>query len=106
MLGAKVMGDAQGQDEMDVVLQRGLRTVVIEAKAVAKQGAGPDVQKRAHKVRRFFGRGARAICVVPAWGREAPTGVKDVTGNDVELIGSDLAALRQAVVNALALDHP
>lgn len=91
-----------GEDEMDIVLMRGPRTVVIEAKARgSRAGAGADVHKRIQKARRFLGSHVQVIIVIPAWGEEAPDNLRDLTENHAVLVGAEEGRLRDEIRRAL-----
>lgn len=95
----------RGQDEMDLVLVRGSRVVVIEAKARSSSaGAGADLQKRINKAQRFFGPHARVIFVHPSWGNTPPPDLSALAGKGVDLIGDDLDELGKVTAQALGLD--
>ena len=97
-------GSGGGIDELDVVLVRGSKTVVIEAKARASNaGAGPDLQKRIQKVNRFFGPHAKIIMVHPAWGKKPPKALVNLTGKSAELVGADMDHFKNAVRKGLGL---
>ncbi len=86
-LGARLRAGS-GQDEMDVVLARGTRVVVVEAKARSSgAGAGADLQKRVNKARRFFGQHVRVVFVHPVWGRHPPGALRDLADDTVTLVG-------------------
>lgn len=91
-------------DEMDVVLTRGRRIVVIEAKARgSRAGAGADVHKRIQKACRFFGSHVQVIVVIPAWGEEPPRDLRDLTQDHAVLVGADEERLDQEIRRALGL---
>lgn len=91
-------------DEADVVLVRGARTCVIEAKA-RRQGSdvGADLDKRISKTKEFFGSHAAVIFVHPAWGTNPPHELVRRTERSAYLVGGDLAALDRAIASALQL---
>jgi hypothetical protein len=89
-------------DEFDVVAVRGARVLVVEAKARATGGGGgADLQKRIHKVHRFFGRFATVVFVHPAWGPAPPPALAASAGPGIHLVGSDLGALDRAIREAV-----
>lgn len=93
-------------DEADVVMVRGPRTCVIEAKARRKgAGAGADLQKRIAKTRDYFGNHASVIFVHPAWGKTPPSELVARHKRDAILVGTNLGALDKAVFNALRFER-
>ena len=103
-IGLPIATESGGSDEADVVLLRGPRAVIIEAKARGKAGgAGTDMNKRIQKARRFFGSLARVIFVHPAWGQTVPQDLAEIAGPGVWLVGRDPARLRTAIREALSL---
>lgn len=104
-LGLELGRDGSGSlDEADVVLTRGARVCVIEAKARAKgAGAGGEVNKRIGKAHRYFGSAVHVIFVHPAWGRRAPQKLVTTAGENTTLVGRDLRLLQQAVAAALGI---
>ncbi len=94
--------DKGSVDEGDVVLVRGGRVVVVEAKAnLERKGAGADVQKRVQKARRFYGSHVRVVVVRPVWQEEPPRALVELMGGHAVLLGSDEVALRREVRAAL-----
>jgi hypothetical protein len=94
----------QGQDESDLVLVRGPRLVVIEAKAKKHaEGAGNPIQLRSQKTSRFFGSMTRMIFVHPAWGLAPPAALDGMISRNVTLIGADEQRLESAIKEALGL---
>jgi len=103
-IGLPIATENGGTDEADVVLLRGPRAVIIEAKARGNAGgAGAELNKRIQKTRRFFGSLARVIFVHPAWGQTAPQNLAEIAGPGVWLVGRDPARLRTAIREALSL---
>ncbi|RMH42299.1 MAG: hypothetical protein D6694_08145, partial [Gammaproteobacteria bacterium] len=101
--GTDLKTDEQGQDEADVILVRGPKTLVIEAKARnAGEGAGADLHKRIRKTQRFFGSHAKVLMFHPAWKKNPPTDLKSLAGDNAYLIGSDVNAFKNAVRETLA----
>lgn len=98
----KGRGGKKGNDEMDVVLVRGARAVVIEAKArQSGRGAGADLMKRLQKARRFFGSHVTVIFVHPAWGESAPPDLQELAGRSCVLTSGDSAELQAAIRQGL-----
>lgn len=91
--------------EFDVVLSRGHRLLIIEAKGRgAAGGAGDELHKRVQTTRAFFGDLASVIFVHPAWGQRGNMDLMDaVDERRVELIGSDRNAYHKAVRRFLGL---
>lgn len=100
-----IMGADAASDEADLVLVRGARVVVVEAKARgAKAGAGADILKRARKAERFFaGSSTQVIFFHPAWGAEAPGPLRDLVGRNVTLVGASTTEYVAAVRRGLGL---
>lgn len=97
-------GGAEGQDESDLVLVRGSRLVVIEAKAKKhNDSAGAQIQLRAQKASRFFGSMTRMIFVHPAWGTAPPAALEGLISRNVTLVGASERDLENAIKKALAL---
>lgn len=102
-IGVKLIRDSGGSDEADVVLVRGSRVCVIEAKARrTSKGAGDDLQKRIAKTREFFGDHAHVIFVHPAWGKSPPASLIGSSIRNVDLVGGDPKALDIAIKKALS----
>ncbi len=105
--GAKVrkaVEEGNSIDEMDLVLVRGLRVVVVEAKARhGAKGAGAQLHKRVEKAHNFFGSQARVVFVHPAWGAAPPRDLVDLVGRRATLVGSEPEAYRDALVMGLGL---
>ncbi len=101
-LVAYVGADKGSNDEGDVTLVRGGRVAVVEAKANRRSaGAGPDIQKRVQKARRFYGSHVRVIVVRPGWKEGPPPALRDLMRGHAVLVGGDEAALRLEVRAAL-----
>lgn len=93
-------------DEADVVLVRGSRICIIEAKArKVAGGAGGELHKRIQKTQRYFGELAHVIFVHPAWRDKPPSDLVDAAGTRATLIGSDIEALDRAILKALGLTY-
>ncbi len=100
----KLRSAAGHVDEADVVVTRGPRVLVIEAKGRGNAlGAGDHLQKRIQKSRSYFDSRTRVIFVHPAWGEEPPPALRDVAGRDVELLTEVGQPLEAAIERALGL---
>lgn len=104
-LGVKLRSAAGHVDEADVVVCRGPRVLVIEAKGRGNAlGAGDHLQKRIQKSRSYFDSRTRVIFVHPAWGAAGPPdSLRDVAGRDVELLTEVGDSLEVAIERALGL---
>ena len=100
-LGVKLRspGTSEGNDEADVVLLRGGRVLVIEAKAREQPGgSGAQLQKRIAKTRTFFGDLAKVLFVHPGYNAPALRVNRSmVDGRYVRIVGSDLTELDSAI---------
>ena len=94
-------GEASGSnDEMDVVAVCGASVLVVEAKARRRPtGAGPEIQKRAQKARRFLGTYTKVAAVVPIWADAPPSGLTALMGRTAQLVAGDLQALSKLAVS-------
>ncbi len=100
-LSLEIRGAEGAQDEMDVVLTRGSRVTVIEAKARGRrEGAGVEALKRLHKARRFFsGPNTRVLFVHPIWGRDAGRykAIETLGGRNFTILGGRYEALLDSI---------
>ena len=89
-------------DESDVVLVRGARVVVIEAKAnQAGSASGADLQKRVQKAESAFGQ-CRVVFFKPALSAAAIAGLQPLVPK-TDLVAKDLNQLRAAIARGLGL---
>lgn len=97
-----VLLNDRSEDEADVVLVRGPRTCIIEAKArLQYEGAGAELQKRIAKTWENFGAHAKVIFVHPAWGQQPPRDLVAMVGARATLVGANPVALDRAIFDAL-----
>lgn len=102
LFGSDLVAGAGGKDEVDIVLTRGARVLVIEAKArLTSKGAGADLHKRVQKARRFFGSHAQVLFVHPAWRGQPPRDLAELADRGTMLVGRDEQRLRAAVRKSL-----
>ena len=90
-------------DEVDVVMVRGARVAVIEAKARSQAaGGGAELQKRVAKTKKFFGNPAKLIFVHPAYSVIALADNQAlVDSKTVRLVGDSIKDYRAAIHWAL-----
>jgi len=103
-LGAHIVTPSGGNDECDVLLTRGARIAVIEAKTA--DVVGEDLQKRSAKTRRFFGEAARVVVVAPDLNPQAIRTHSELAHRNTEVVGADEGALRAAIRRGLGLPEP
>lgn len=99
-LGCSVRAENGGNDEIDVVLTRGSRAVVIEAKTNVAD-AGTVIRDRESKVRELVDAHAHLVFVCPYWANKPPGKVPRAP--TTHLVGGDLAELARVVGRGLGL---
>lgn len=103
-LSLSIQGDQNpgAQDESDVVLVRGARVVVIEAKASqAGSASGADLHKRVQKAESAFGQ-CRVVFFKPALSAAAIADLQPLVPK-TDLVAKDLDQLRAAIARGLGL---
>ena len=91
------------KDEFDVVMVRGARIAVVEAKARSHAGGGgAELQKRVAKTKKFFGDPAKLVFVHPAYNAAALADNQAlVDSRTVRLVGDSIKDYRAAIRWAL-----